>query len=793
LQTTRDATHVVSIRAASVHHAWSDRANLLLQKIRRSAELTRPSVTFLNIAAMVSGSVRRTHMKLESHYFPSSPLPASSSVLSHHKHNRKSLITLIGLIAICLSCMELQAASPTSIKLKLEPARRLSALEPVIITATVVAHGHPVSPGIVTFCDASARFCEDNAVVGTVSLQAGGTGSLKKVFPVGAHSVYAIFNTTQTDAGSRSETVSFEVGSRTPTNTTLGKVPGGDQDSVRATITAVGTPPIEGFLALLDDAGRRPMLSPVLHSQLKSSFSSVSSYVSQSLPYGPIEQNFGNGIVSGDFNGDGLPDVAVTVNFGEGDVGGAGIALFLNDAAHPGNFLPQPVIPIAGGLGINLLAADFNQDGLVDLVVECLAIGSSQECLLLNDPSNPGHFTLTIIATSGSFSRVADMNQDGVLDLVGTSVGGNVDIFFGDAANPGKFINETALADRYANDFEIADINGDGVLDLVTADYAYENSGVSVFLGDPHKPGSLLEPVLYPTGAFTDPSGIAIGDFNHDGLPDIATVLYSGDVDILTNRPEAPGQFSGPIAYPVDSYPFFLTTGAFQSRDSLDIAVIEGNGLFVLPSDPSHPGEFLSAVGYPLPPGNYAFGLNAADYNADGANDLAETFYLSDSSTPSSNIALGMLLNQPVRTSTIDFSLPSYRAGEWPFVQAYYSGDLNYKGSSSCPIDGKTGNAATPVINDLGAHDIRRTSADITWSGIATTARISYGKTTALGNVASAKARTAGPLQSWESLPIERLDAGTKYYFQLTSSLAVEGCPKTTSVSPILSFSTLRK
>jgi hypothetical protein len=48
--------------------------------------------------------------------------------------------------ALVLLPAELQAVSPTKTKLTIEPARHVSALEPVVLTATVVSDGHSVSP-----------------------------------------------------------------------------------------------------------------------------------------------------------------------------------------------------------------------------------------------------------------------------------------------------------------------------------------------------------------------------------------------------------------------------------------------------------------------------------------------------------------------------------------------------------------------------------------------------------------------------------------------------------------------
>jgi hypothetical protein len=738
-----------------------------------------PSPSLRNLNAVIPTAHGEFQMKFAFHTLFAVSSTAKTRVPWFTGKRCNWAIILTGLTVIALFSAELQAASPTTTTLTIEPAEHLSSLEPVVLTATVVSQGLPVSPGIVTFCDASAHFCEDQAVLGTAGLMANGTAFIKMVFSPGVHRVYALFNMTQTDAGSRSEPQTFKVGPRIPTTTVLSKASTDDTDSVRATITSAGTPPITGRVALVDDGERRRMLAEIKHSELTSSFAPLSSYISAPVPYEPI--GIPGALTIGDFDADGLMDVAVGVTSGEADGEFAGIAFFLNDPAHPGQFVPGTTLYVAG-LDVNLIAADFNNDGLTDLAFQCLGIGTVQECVYLNDPSNPGQFIGSVFTTAASFGQAVDMNQDGILDLVGSN-GAGIDIIFGDPAHPGQFINETSFPDPNIYSVSVADVNGDGIPDVVVSEDG-ENSTISVFLGDPHNPGKLLPPVRYPMGTFADPFGIVIADFNHDGLPDIATVLYSGVVDVLLNRPDAPGQFSAPVSYPGGPIPFSLTVGNFQGTDSLDIVVNGYNGLYILPADPFHPGEFLSPVYYPL----NASGLAVADFNVDGLDDLGIIYLTSDQST----FDLGMLLSQPIQTATIDFSAPSYQRSESTVVHADYFGDLTYEPSRSCPIDFNTGAAAAPVINDLGAHNIWRTSTDITWWGNASTSTVAYGTTTALGRSAVLSHQHSGPYQLWEEISLVGLKPATKYYYQLASTLAVPDCPTTMSTSPVMSFTTAR-
>ncbi len=90
--------------------------------------------------------------------------------------------------------------------------------------------------------------------------------------------------------------------------------------------------------------------------------------------------------------------------------------------------------------------------------------------------------------------------------------------------------------------FVLTDINNDGVLDLVVPQFGMSNIAIS--LGDATHPGTFLPPVCVSTVTYVD--GVAVGDLNGDGLPDLVIAdtddHYSG---ILLQNPAHPGTFIG--------------------------------------------------------------------------------------------------------------------------------------------------------------------------------------------------------------------------------------------------------
>ena len=119
------------------------------------------------------------------------------------------------------------------------------------------------------------------------------------------------------------------------------------------------------------------------------------------------------GIAAADLNGDGRPDLAVA-NFGSHT-----ISLLLRQPS--GGFAPAAGSPIAAGLRpLGVATADFNRDGLLDLVITNNNGAASAVTVLLRqagggfaqDPSSP------VPTASGAYGiGIADFNADGRADL----------------------------------------------------------------------------------------------------------------------------------------------------------------------------------------------------------------------------------------------------------------------------------------------------------------------------------------------------------------------------------------
>ena len=311
-------------------------------------------------------------------------------------------------------------------------------------------------------------------------------------------------------------------------------------------------------------------------------------------------------VVAADFNGDGFVDLAseVSVTFNDGT----------------GLFFQNPVAINTGATGF-MDAGDVDGDGDIDIVAPT---NNGDINVLLNDGagnfSAPATFSFNGTIFSASAVELGDFDGDGDLDAAAT-VGfgvGVVSILFNDGAGAfGQTLSFATNSNSGSSDVESADIDADGDLDLLVTKDFFQND-VVVLRNNGN--GTFSAPVTVRVG--NNPSSVVAGDLDGDGDIDIATGVSNGISVVLNNGDGTFGmssQFSGPAFFQGALDIGIADFDQDGDNDIVNIAFSSRVELYV--NDGS--GAFPNAFQFADPNNGFGPDLAIADFNRDGNPDVA--------------------------------------------------------------------------------------------------------------------------------------------------------------------------
>ncbi len=338
--------------------------------------------------------------------------------------------------------------------------------------------------------------------------------------------------------------------------------------------------------------------------------------VSSGLPTGSYVD-----VDAGDYNNDGKVDFVVSLN--------NGVEVWENERP---DFLIDTYVDASVNLPTtntwaDVQFADVNHDGFQDVGFTSFQGQGNGIRVFFGDGTGIWTEYSNGLPIGGDFNglRFADIDHNGTIDLVAAQDGGGgwngVHAFSGDGN--GNWTEMALVTTRSGSGIELADMNNDGDLDLVTGYWA-NNWGPYVHLGNGDFTWSAD---VGPGGGMINVNDVAVGDVNHDGKLDIAAGAHGSGIQVWTG--DGSGTSGGwernDTGLPISGVYLGLAFEDVDHDGNLDLTAtgFSVNGMYVWKGNGGEGGSMVwtdASTGLPAT-GRWG-GVEFGDTNVDGDSDL---------------------------------------------------------------------------------------------------------------------------------------------------------------------------
>ena len=310
-------------------------------------------------------------------------------------------------------------------------------------------------------------------------------------------------------------------------------------------------------------------------------------------------------IESADINNDGYKDIVV------------------NGAVLLGNGNGTFRAPATFGGGDNFKIGDINGDGKLDIVTQTQGSNTSRVHIGNGDGTFSVGQAVIGAGTQNYDIELVDLNGDGRKDIVISNylVSNTNTVYL--ANSDGTLAFKANYARNVIQDLQLGsgDVNGDGRADLIMGGSTNGAIEFSIGNGD----GSFQAPInkTFLTVHSAVGEGATIVDLNNDGYGDLLAQTDEGAAVFLSN---GNGTFLAPTAInnglsTLTDFHGILIAKDVNADGYLDLVGTNGlDGIFVMKNNGN--GTFLAATTYAAPGTVAVGGMDVADFNGDGVNDI---------------------------------------------------------------------------------------------------------------------------------------------------------------------------
>jgi hypothetical protein len=340
----------------------------------------------------------------------------------------------------------------------------------------------------------------------------------------------------------------------------------------------------------------------------------------------------------------------------------------------------------------DVAGGDVNGDGIADIVTANFFGGSVSVLIGNGDGTFQGATELFLIPPESELGagavdvEIGDLNGDGRGDIVvgvGSPDLGNpaVAVFLGDVVNGGFTAPEFYGFSTQIRGVRIANMNGDAFPDVVYANRDDDSLNVLPGVGD--GTFDLESFTVFPDG----PIGTVLADFNNDGVLEVATATtFTHEVIVTVN--DGAGNLTELARYPVPAADG-MAGGDLNGDGRVDLVVsdVNSNAVHFLLGNPD--GSFQAAQTVSTGANSLPLGMNVADLNSDGFDDIVSGRYIAS--------AVGVLLSNGDGTFNSSIDIP---AGSGPRSVAF--ADFNGDGAVDVVVGTAGNDSASVLLNQCG-------------------------------------------------------------------------------------------
>jgi sugar lactone lactonase YvrE len=546
----------------------------------------------------------------------------------------------------------------------------------VTLTATVTPASGVLAAGQVNFCDGAAAHCTDIHILGTAQITSAGKASIKLRLAPGSRSFKAQFAGSNGFAVSTSAASALTITGRYPSSTSLTQTGGPGNYQLTATVSGSNKVALGpgGNVSFVDSTAGNQVLATV---GLGNATTSILSNVSN-----PAVGTNPSRSVAGDFDGDGIQDLAVATSSGT-----TVLSILLGDGT--GNFTPAAGSPVSS-VGSPWAVSDFNADGYLDI----LATGSNGLLAVLLGKGDgtfidaPGTPFTSVYAIQPAI--VADFNGDGIPDIAAAG-GYYLTVFLGKgdgSFNQLPISSSTISQTNLFGSMAAGDFNGDGNQDMAVTNGA--DDSITIFAGKGDGTFNAGAVALAATSSGNAYGVLSAADLNGDGVLDLAAPFSASGDQIVVLLGGGDGSFHQASGTTLSlSYMNKVLVGDFNGDGIPDLlAAAQTNIVNYVVALGNGDGTYsVAPTGSLLLPCCSNTFVN--DFNGDGLTDVVSSAVYDGT--------VQLLFAGVAQATAVANNINSIGPGT-DQVSAKYPGDTNYTASSSASIALQS-RVSTPVLS----------------------------------------------------------------------------------------------